>query len=59
MTDSNQAYDLWQAAKYNAKLLSISFQAPHTPAFAHLAHERDNGRLGNVQLVTGKIGQAA
>jgi predicted dehydrogenase len=56
-TQSQDAYELWQAANYHGKLLSIAFQAPHTPAFAYLAHARDTGRLGNVQLATGWISQ--
>jgi predicted dehydrogenase len=57
VTDSNQAFDLWEAAKYSDRILSIAFQAPHSPAFTYLAHQRDTGRLGNVQLVTGWISQ--
>jgi predicted dehydrogenase len=57
VTDSNHAFDLWEGAKYSNRTLSIAFQAPHSAAFRFLAHARDTGRLGNVQLVTGWIAQ--
>ena len=58
VTSSEHAYDLWKTVNQSGKLLGIGFQSSYTPEFAYLAAERDAGRLGKVQLVSGWLSQS-
>jgi predicted dehydrogenase len=57
VTSSPHAYDLWRAVKRTGKLLGITFQSPYTPEFGYLAAERDAGRLGKIQMISGWLSQ--
>lgn len=57
VTNSLHARELWRTVKSTGKVLAITFQAPYTDEFAHLAHLRDSGELGKVQLITGWVSQ--
>lgn len=57
VTSSPHAYDLWRAVKRTGKLLGITFQSPCTPEFGYLAAERDAGRLGKIQMISGWLSQ--
>jgi predicted dehydrogenase len=57
VTHSAHAYELWETVKKTGKLLGITFQAPYTANFQHLAAERDAGNWGKVQLVSGWLSQ--
>jgi predicted dehydrogenase len=57
VTSSEHAYDLWKTVKKTGKLLGITFQSPYTGEFGYLAAERDAGRLGKVQLISGWLSQ--
>jgi predicted dehydrogenase len=57
VTRSEDAYDLWKLVKKSGKLLGITFQAPYTPEFAYLARQRDAGKLGKVQVISGWLSQ--
>jgi predicted dehydrogenase len=58
VTKSEHAYDLWNTVKKSGKLLGITFQSPYTAEFAYLAKERDAGRWGKPQLISGYLSQS-
>jgi predicted dehydrogenase len=57
VTNLEHAYDLWKTVKRTGKVFGISIQAPYTREFGYLARERDAGRLGRVQLISGWLAQ--
>jgi len=57
-TNSADAYDLWRTVKRTGKLLGITYQSPYTAEFGYLAAERDAGRLGKIELISGWAAQA-
>jgi predicted dehydrogenase len=57
VTSSKDAYDLWETVKRTNKLLAITYQSPYTAEFGYLAAERDAGRLGKVQTISGWVSQ--
>ncbi len=57
VTSSAHAYDLAALVKKHTKKLAITFQSPYTNEFQYLARERDAGRLGKVQLISGWLSQ--
>jgi predicted dehydrogenase len=57
VTNSKDACELWRAVKSTGKVLAITYQAPYTEEFAYLAHLRDSGGLGKVQLISGWVSQ--
>src|SRR4051812_14220794 len=57
VTRSEDACELCRLVKKSGKKLGITFQSPYTPEFAYLAAERDAGRLGKVQLISGWLSQ--
>jgi predicted dehydrogenase len=58
VTSSEHAYDLWRTVERTGKKLAIAFQAPYSAEYRYLAAERDAGRLGLIQLVSGFSNQA-
>jgi len=57
VTRLEDAYDLWRLVKKTGKKLGITFQAPYTPEFTFFASERNAGRLGKIQLISGWLSQ--
>jgi predicted dehydrogenase len=57
VTNSQDARDLWRIVRATGKVLAIAYQAPYTEEFAYLAHLRDSGSLGKVQLISGWVSQ--
>jgi predicted dehydrogenase len=57
VTSSAHAYELWKLVKKSGKKLGITFQSPYTSEFQYLAAERDAGRLGKLQLISGWLSQ--
>jgi predicted dehydrogenase len=57
VTNTLDAYDLWQTVQATGCLLGITFQSPYTANFGYLAAERDRGALGRVDTITGYISQ--
>jgi len=57
VTSSEHAYDLWRTVNRTGRKLGITFQSPYTAEFGYLARERDAGRWGKVQLVSGMLAQ--
>jgi predicted dehydrogenase len=57
VTNSEHAYDLWKTVKKTGKQLAITTQSPYSAEFGYLAQERDAGRLGKFQLITGWMSQ--
>jgi predicted dehydrogenase len=57
VTRSEDAYELWRLVKKTGRKLGITFQSPYTPEFTYLASERNAGRLGKVQLISGWLSQ--
>jgi predicted dehydrogenase len=57
VTSSQHAYDLWRTVKKTGKLLGITFQGPYTGEYGYLAHARDAGKLGKIQIVSGWLSQ--
>src|SRR5258705_4495705 len=57
VTRLEDAYELWQLVNQSGKKLGITFQAPYTNEFGYLAAERDAGRLGKVQIISGWLSQ--
>jgi predicted dehydrogenase len=57
VTNSRDAYELWRAVQSTGKVLAITYQAPYTEEFAYIAHLRDTGALGKVQLISGWVSQ--
>ncbi len=58
VTNSEHAYDLWRTVERTGKQLAIAFQAPYTAEYRYLAGERDAGRLGRIQVISGYSNQA-
>ncbi len=58
VTNSADAYDLWNTVKKSGKLLAITFQSPYTHHFAQIAAARDAGKLGRIFSVNGWIAQS-
>lgn len=57
VTSSEHAYDLWRTVNRTGKLLGIAFQSTYSNEFGYLAAERDAGRLGKVQMISGWMAQ--
>lgn len=57
VTSSKHAYDLWKTVKRTGKLLAITFQSAYSAEFGHLAALRDQGKLGQVQNISGFVSQ--
>jgi len=57
VTSSKDAYELWRAVKKSGKKLGITFQSPYTSEYQYLAAERDAGRLGKLQIISGWLSQ--
>ncbi|HEV8604703.1 MAG TPA: Gfo/Idh/MocA family oxidoreductase [Tepidisphaeraceae bacterium] len=57
VTRSEHAYELWRAVKKSGKMLGITFQSPYTSEFGYIAAEREAGRLGKVQIISGWLSQ--
>lgn len=57
VTSSDHAYDLWRTVNRSGKLLGITYQAPYSSEYGYLAAERDAGRLGKVQVISGWLTQ--
>ena len=57
VTSSQQAYELWKLVEKSGKKLGITFQSAYTNEFQYLARERDAGRLGKVQIISGWLSQ--
>jgi predicted dehydrogenase len=57
VTSSKHAYDLWKTVKQTGKLLAITFQSAYSAEFGHLAQLRDEGKLGQVQNISGYVSQ--
>lgn len=57
VTESRHAFDLAQTVKRTGKLLGITFQAPYTAEYLHLAHLRDIAQLGRIQVFSGWLAQ--
>lgn len=58
VTQVEHAYDLWRESKRTGKLLGITFQAPYTAEYGHLAQMRERGEWGKVQLISGWVSQS-
>ena len=58
VTSSQHAYELWKLVKKSGKKLGITFQSPYTEVYGYLAQERDAGRLGKVQVISGWLSQS-
>ena len=57
VTSSGDAYELAKLVKKTGKKLGITFQSPYTNEFQYLAAERDAGRLGKLQIISGWLSQ--
>jgi predicted dehydrogenase len=57
VTNSRDAYELWRTVQSTGKVLAITYQAPYTEEFAYIAHLRDSGGLGKVQVISGWVSQ--
>lgn len=57
VTSSAHAIEIAQLVKKSGKKLGITFQAPYSPEFGYLATERNAGRLGTMQVISGMISQ--
>lgn len=57
VTNSPHAREIWRLVKSTGKILAITYQAPYTEEFGYLAHLRDSGGLGKVQLISGWVSQ--
>ncbi len=57
VTNTADAYDLWQTATRTGKLLSITFQSPHTAQFGQLRQLLDTGEIGRIYSITGWVSQ--
>jgi predicted dehydrogenase len=57
VTSSAHAYELAQLVRKSGRKLGITFQSPYTHEFQYLARERDAGRLGQIQLISGWLSQ--
>jgi predicted dehydrogenase len=57
VTRLEDAYELWRLVNQSGTKLGITFQAPYTNEFGYLAAERDAGRLGKVQIISGWLSQ--
>jgi predicted dehydrogenase len=57
VTSSEHAYELWRVVTKSGKMLGITFQSPYTEVYGYLAQERDAGRLGKVQIISGWLSQ--
>jgi predicted dehydrogenase len=57
VTNSPDARELWKLVRSSGKILAITYQAPYTDEFAHLAYLRDSGELGKVQTISGWVSQ--
>jgi len=57
VTSFAHALELEKLIAKTGKLLAITYQAPHTAEYAYLATERDAGRLGKVQVISGWLTQ--
>src|SRR6267142_1038897 len=57
VTSSQHAYELWRLVNKSGKKLGITFQSPYTNEFQYLAAERDAGRLGKIQIISGWLSQ--
>ncbi|HTL28910.1 MAG TPA: Gfo/Idh/MocA family oxidoreductase [Tepidisphaeraceae bacterium] len=57
VTSSQHAYELAKTVRETGKLLGIAYQSPYTAEFQYLARERDAGRLGRVQIISGWLSQ--
>jgi predicted dehydrogenase len=57
VTNSAHAYELAKTVRETGKLLGIAFQSPYTAEFQYLARERDAGKLGRVQIISGWLSQ--
>src|SRR2546421_496932 len=57
VTSSKDACELWKLVRTSGKKLGITFQSPYTNEFQYLAAERDAGRLGKVQIISGWLSQ--
>jgi predicted dehydrogenase len=57
VTSSGHAHELWKLVKKSGKKLGITFQSPYTNEFQYLAAERDAGRLGKIQIISGWLSQ--
>src|SRR4051794_12396177 len=55
VTSSAHAYDLWKTVKQTGRKLGITFQAPYSAEYGYIAQQRDAGKLGKVQLVSGYL----
>jgi predicted dehydrogenase len=57
VTSSEHAYDLWKTVKSSGKMMGITYQSPYTAEFGYLAEQRDAGKWGKVQVISGWLSQ--
>jgi predicted dehydrogenase len=57
VTNLAHALELEKLIAKTGKLLAITYQAPHSAEYAYLAAERDAGRIGKVQVISGWLTQ--
>jgi predicted dehydrogenase len=57
VTNSASAREIWRLVQSTKKILAITYQAPYTEEFAYLAHLRDSGEMGKVQIISGWVSQ--
>jgi predicted dehydrogenase len=57
VTSVAHALELEKLVEKTGKLLAITFQSPYTAEYRYLAAERDAGRLGKVQIISGWLTQ--
>ena len=57
VTRSEQAYDLWKTVKQTGKQFAITYQAPYTVEYQAIKRLREEGKMGEVQLIQGWLAQ--